>query len=70
MCDSFLAAEIEQHLGRFVESGYFPPMVARYDHEIWLEYVEGIPVRYVDEQFVLNLAGFYSTVNGKNILYC
>lgn len=66
LCDSFLASELEQHLGSFVESGYFPPIVARYEHEIWLEYVEGIPVRSVDEQFVLNLAEFYSTVYGKN----
>ena len=66
LCDSFLATAIEQHLESFKQSGYFPPLVARYEHEIWLEYVEGIPVRSVDEQFVLKIAEFYGTVYGKN----
>ncbi len=66
LCDSFLATEIEQHLEGFRESGYFPPLVARYEHEIWLEYVEGIPVRSVDEDLVLKIAEFYATVYGKN----
>lgn len=66
LCDSFLAAEIEQHLDDYRESGYFPPVVARYEHEIWLEYVEGISVRSVDEQFVLKIAEFYATIYGNN----
>lgn len=66
LCDSFLATEIEQHLEGFIESGYFPPLVARYEHEIWLEYVEGIPIRSVDEALVLKVAEFYATVYGKN----
>ena len=65
LCDSFLATEIEQHLEGFRESGYFPPLVARYEHEIWLEYVEGVPVGSVDEDFVLKIAEFYATVYGK-----
>lgn len=68
LCDSFLASEIEQHLENFAESDYFPPLVARYEHELWLEYVEGHPVRSVDEQFVSNVAEFYSTVYGKKPL--
>jgi hypothetical protein len=66
LCDSFLATEIEQYLEGFIESGYFPPLVARYEHEIWLEYVEGIPIRSVDEALVLKVAEFYATVYGKN----
>jgi len=65
LCDSFLATEIEQHLDGFRESGYFPPFVARYEQEIWLEYVEGLPIRSVDEAFVLKIAEFYATVYGK-----
>ncbi len=66
LCDSSLAAEIEQELEVFSESGYFPPLVARYEHEIWLEYVDGSRVRSVDQDFVLQIADFYATVYGKS----
>ncbi len=66
LCDSFLSSEIEQHLSSFVDSDYFPPLIARYEHELWLEYVEGDPVRSADEPFVRNLAEFYSTLYGKS----
>ena len=66
LCDSFLAVEIEQLLEGFSESGYFPPLVARYEHEIWLEYVDGRSVRSVDEAFVTKIAEFYATVYRKN----
>ncbi len=66
LCDSFLATEIEQHLETFRESSFFPPFVARYEQEIWLEYVEGVPVRKVDEDFVLKISEFYASVYGKD----
>ncbi len=66
LCDSFLASEIEQQLEAFSESGYFPALVARYEHEIWLEYVDGSPIRSVDEDVVLKIAEFYATVYRKN----
>ena len=65
LCDSFLASELEQHLETFREDGYFPPLVARYEHELWLEYVEGVPIRSVDEEFVFKIAEFYASVYGK-----
>ena len=65
LCDSFLANEIEQQLEIFSETGYFPPLVARYEHEIWLEFVDGHPIRSVDEGFVIKIAEFYATVYGK-----
>lgn len=64
LCDSFLASEIEQYLDCFAHSGYFPPLVTRYEREIWLEYVEGIIIKSVDEPFVLKIAEFYATVYG------
>jgi hypothetical protein len=66
LCDSYLASEIERYLENFTQSGYFPPVVARYEHEIWLEFVEGISVTSVDEQFVIKIAEFYATVYGIN----
>ena len=66
LCDSYLASEIEKHLNRFAGSGYFPPLVTRYEREIWLEYVEGDPIQSVDEEFVLKIAEFYATVYRAN----
>jgi len=66
LCDSYLACEIERYLENFTQSGYFPPVVARYEHEIWLEFVEGISITSVDEQFVSKIAEFYATVYGIN----
>jgi len=62
LCDSYLAAELERYLDCFVESGYFPPLVARYEREIWLEYVEGTRIEAVDEPFVEQVAEFYAMV--------
>lgn len=64
LCDSYLASEIERYLENFTQSGYFPPVVARYEHEIWLEFVEGISIKSVDEQFVVKIAEFFATVYG------
>ena len=66
LCDSYLADEVERHLNCFLDSGYFPPLVARYEQELWLEYVEGEPIQSVDESFVLKMAEFYATVYGNN----
>ncbi len=66
LCDSFLATEIEQYLEAFNGSGHFPPLVGRYEHEIWLDYVEGVPVSTIDESFVKKIAEFYATVYGKH----
>ncbi len=66
LCDSYLASEIEQHLNRFADSGYFPHLVTRYEREIWVEYVEGDPIQSVDEEFILKIAEFYTTVYRAN----
>jgi len=66
LCDSYLASEIERYLENFSQSGYFPPVVARYEHELWLEFVEGKSIPSVDEQFVIKIAEFYATVFGIN----
>ncbi len=66
LCDSFLAKDLCDHLERFNPSGFFPDVVARYEREVWLEYVDGKRVRSVDEQFVQNIAEFYATVYGES----
>ena len=42
--DSALAAELERNLEAFQGSGHFSPVAIRYEHELWLEYVEGSPI--------------------------
>jgi len=47
--DSYLAAGIERNLEAFGESAYFPRLVARHENEIWVEFVEGEPLRTADD---------------------
>lgn len=62
LCDSYLTAELERYLEKFEGSGYFPPLVARYERELWLEYIEGHKVKNVDESLVKQVAEFYGTL--------
>lgn len=63
--DSFLAAEIERNLMHFGPSELVPPFVIRYEHEIWVEYVEGEPLARGDETAARDIAVFYAAVNAK-----
>ena len=60
--DSYLAAQIERNLECFSASQHFPPLVTRYENEIWVEFVEGTPIQEVDEGVVEKIAEFYATV--------
>jgi hypothetical protein len=66
LCDSFLASEIERNLACFQGTGIFPDMVIRYEREIWLEFVEGYPIREIDEALVEKLADFYSRLYSES----
>jgi hypothetical protein len=63
--DSFLAAEIERNLTNFGPSPWIPPFVIRYEHEIWVEYVEGRRLTEGDETLVRDLAEFYAAINAR-----
>ncbi len=69
LCDSFLANEIAGNLEHFRQAGFFPDLVAQYEQELWLEFVEGEKVRSVNESLVQNIAEFYATVYGKNPIF-
>ncbi len=58
--DSALAAELERNLEAFQGSGHFSPVAIRYEHELWLEYVEGSPIAQVDAASVEKIAEFYA----------
>ena len=58
--DTALAAECERNLEAFKGSPHFPSVIIRYEHELWLEYVEGSPLTTVDDALVEKIADFYA----------
>jgi hypothetical protein len=60
--DSALACGIERNLESFRASGYFPPVVIRFECEIWVEFIHGTQIQTVDEPVVKKIADFYATV--------
>lgn len=58
--DTALAAEFERNLDAFTGSPHFPQVAIRYEHEVWLEYVEGSPITAVDVPLVEKIADFYA----------
>jgi hypothetical protein len=58
--DSWLARRIEETLESFGPSERVPALVMRYEHELWVEFIEGTPVARADEAFVRELAGLYA----------
>src|SRR5215217_5592036 len=60
--DSALACGIERNLEYFRASGYFPPLVMRYEREIWVEFINGTQIQTVDEPVVKKIADFYATI--------
>ncbi len=63
--DSHLAAEIERNLEHFGSSEHFPPMITRYEHEIWVEYVAGSAIREVDADIVAKVADLYAAIYAR-----
>ncbi len=63
--DSFLAAEIERNLTHFGPSDLVPPFVIRYEHEIWVEYVDGESLSEGNEADARDLAAFLAAVNAR-----
>jgi len=63
--DAFLAAEMERNLTHFGPSELIPPFLIRYEHEVWVEYVPGKPVRHGDARTARDLAAFYAAVNTR-----
>ncbi len=58
--DTALAAELEHNLEAFHASLHFPSVVIRYEHELWLDYVEGSPIVQPDPAVVEKIADFYA----------
>ena len=66
LCDSYLACEIERNLECFRGAGIFPNIVIRYEREIWVEFVEGLPIKDIDAPLLGKMANFYSCLYSKS----
>lgn len=60
--DSWIASKVEHSLQSFADVALFPPLIARYEAEIWVDYVEGRRPRGDDPRFVELLAEFFATL--------
>ncbi len=60
--DSRLASEIETNLLRFREHSLFPRPVFRFEHELWLEFVDGDKPDPTDPVFLDQFGAFYATL--------
>jgi hypothetical protein len=63
--DSYLAAKIEQALEQFGPSVHVPGFVIRYEHEVWVDFVDAEVPREVNEDLVRGLAAFYAHIYAR-----
>jgi hypothetical protein len=68
-CDSYLASTIEQNLESFRGSEHFPALVTCYEREIWVDFIDGLPIKVVDEEVVKKIADFYAMVYARQSKY-
>ncbi len=64
--DSYLAAEIEQTLERYGPTPMLPPLVIRYEHEVWLEFVEGERLTAKDDASARRIARLLAAINARD----
>jgi hypothetical protein len=60
--DSRQAELAAARLEAFGPSGIYPALVLQRERELWVEYVEGEPLRQVDREVVGQLAGLFATL--------
>lgn len=60
--DSWMASKVERNLESFADVALFPPLIARYENEIWVDYVQGARPAGDDAGFVELLADFFATL--------
>ena len=63
--DSHLADRIRRRLEQFGETDYFPPLIAAYEHEVWVGFVAGEPLGPTDDAQLAALADFYAHVYAR-----
>ena len=63
--DSHMAAQIERNLLTYGPSELLPAFVARYEHEVWVEYVAGDRLASADEATARDLATLYAVIHHR-----
>ena len=63
--DSYLAAAIERALETFGRSERLPQLVIRYEHEVWVRYIDGSIPDVPDSDLARDLAAFYAHVHAR-----
>jgi len=66
--DSVIARDIERNLEVFQADDLFPRLATRYEHEIWVDFIDGEQPRQVTEQVVRQVAEFYATIYTKRLI--
>ena len=69
LCDSYLASTIERNLETFRGSEHFPALVTCYEREIWVDFIDGLPIKVVDEEIVKKMADFYAMLYSRQFKY-
>ncbi len=64
--DSAIARDIERNLEVFQADDLFPRLATCYEHEIWVDFIEGERPRQATEQVVRQVAAFYTTIYTKH----
>ena len=62
MADSFEAESKAAHLRTFGPDGIYPSLILRKENELWVEYIEGEPIRTVDREVLEKLAALFAVL--------
>ncbi len=65
-CDSYQASRIEENLTHFLDTSWFPDLATVYEHEIWVQFVEGETIKEVNEDFLGQFVKFYAAIYTKD----
>ncbi len=65
LADSTIAIDIERNLEVFQTHDIFPRLATRYEHELWVDFIDGEQPRQVTEQVVRQVAEFYAVIYTK-----
>ncbi len=66
MADSFEADSCAANLRVFGPDGIYPALILRKENELWVEYIEGKPLREVDRESLDKLAKLLAVLNSRD----
>lgn len=66
MADSFEADTCAENLQVFGPDGIYPALILRKENELWVEYIEGEPLREVNRETLDKLAKVFGILNSRD----